>query len=110
MLSIPKPEYRDVPPSVAYLYQATALPLTPQPWSVQTSAPALVLVAPPASTSTPTSFFPPHFEVYTFCYTHGHHVCSCPIMGEYLASGHTSIVEGLIHLPNGQPVPFDGSR
>jgi len=111
MLSIPKPGYRDAPPSVAYSYQATAPPpLTPQPWSMQTSAPAPVPAIPPASTSTPTSFFPPRPKTCAFCHGQGHRIRSCPIASEYLASGRTSVIEGRIHLPNGQPVPFDGSR
>ena len=31
-------------------------------------------------------------------------------MNEYLTSGCASVIEECIHLPNGQPVPFDGSR
>jgi hypothetical protein len=37
-------------------------------------------------------------------------VRSCAIANEYLQSGRASVVDDRIHLPNGQPVPFDGSR
>ena len=30
--------------------------------------------------------------------------------GEYINSGHATIINDRIHLPNGQPIPFDGSR
>ena len=94
MMGIPKPGYRDGPPMVAYLYQATAsLPPTPQPWSAPTTAPAPVPITPPASTGAPTSFFQPRPDFCTFCCAQGHRVHSCPIANEYLTSRHASVIE-----------------
>jgi len=95
MMGIPEPGYRDGPPMVAYSYQPTAPPPpTPQPWSVLITAPAPVPVAPPASTSAPTSFFRPRPDFCAFCCAQGHRVCSCPIANEYLTSGRASVIEG----------------
>ena len=113
MFGIPKPEYRTGSPAITYSYQPAApQPPTSQPWSVPTTAPVPTPSAPAASTGTATSFFRfgPRPEACAFCCAENHRVCDCAIAGEYVKSGCASIVNDRIHLPNGQPVPFDGSR
>jgi len=112
MFGIPKPEYRTGSPAIAYSYQHVApQPPTLQPWSAPTTAPAPMPPAPAASTGTATSFrFGLRPKACVFCRTENHQVCDCALASEYVKSGRASIVNDHIHLLNGQPVPFDGSR
>ena len=111
MMGIPKPGYRDGTSTAAYSYSATTTPPPPlQNWSAQTAAPAPVPAASPANPNGISSFFRPRTDACAFCRAQGHRVRSCPIANEYLQSGRATVVEDRIHLPNGQPVPFDASR
>jgi len=113
MFGIPKLEYRTGSPAITYLYQPTApQPPMSQPWSAPTTAPAPTPPAPAASTGTAASFFcfGPRPKACVFCCAENHQVRDCALASEYVKSGHASIVNDRIHLPNGQPVPFDGSR
>ena len=110
---IPKPEYRTGPSTVAYLYQAPApLPPAPQQWNAQATAPAPAPAPQIANASTITSFFqtPPLSDGCAFCTTQDHRLRQCSSAKEYLVSGRASLVGDRIHLPNGQPIPFDGTR
>ncbi len=89
------------------MYQAPPPPPPPQMWSAPAAAPT-----PAANTTTSASYFRmgPRPESCAFCCVQGHRVHTCAIAGEYVNSGHTTIINDRIHLPNGQPIPFDGSR
>jgi hypothetical protein len=52
----------------------------------------------------------PCSEGCSFCHGQGHRIHECPIGDDYVRSGHATIINGRIHLPNGQPIPFDGTR
>ena len=75
-------------------------------------APALILAAQPANANAAASFFQssPCTEVCSFCHGQGHRICECPTGNEYVLSGRATIINNRLHLPNGQPIPFDGSR
>ena len=126
---IPEPAYRDAPPTVAYSYQSAAPPPALQPWTAQTAAPTPAPVqqpwtahatpvttqAPPAANSNASaiaSFFrtTPRPETCAFCTAPDHRLRQCPTAKDYLVSGRASLVGDRVHLPNGQPIPFDGTR
>jgi hypothetical protein len=56
-----------------------------------------------------SSFFKPRPITCAFCTQSGHMVRRCPLAQEYVNSGRASIINERIHLPNGQPIPNDGS-
>jgi len=69
---------------------------------------------PTTSTSSfddPNSFFRTRqcSEGCAFCNQNGHHIHKCNLAKEYICSSHASIHGGHIHLPNGDPVPNDGT-
>jgi hypothetical protein len=129
---LPKPEYRRDSPVVSYSYQATpalppltaqqwpyqtapALPLpTAQPWPIfhSASVPALTqasaLPPPPIIASAADSFYCPH--PCTFCMYMGHLIHDCAQVGEYLRAGQATHINSKIYLPNGQPIPNDGTQ
>jgi hypothetical protein len=126
---IPEPAYRDAQPTVTYSYQSAAPPPAPQPWSAQTPTPAPAPVqqpwtmhAPPILTPAPlatnlnastiASFFRTTLrpETCAFCTAPNHRLRQCPTTKDYLVSGHASLVGNQVHLPNGQPIPFNGTR
>ena len=113
MFGVPKPEYRTGSSAITYSYQpAVPQPPTSQPWSTPTTASAPTPTAPAANTGTATSFFRfgPRPEACVFCRAENHQVRDCAIAGEYVKSGRASIINDRIHLPNGQPVPFNSTR
>jgi len=109
MRGIPQPQSYRTDLSASYSYQATnPPPLNPQSWTHS--------IAPPPPTSTnaipaATYFRPgPCVESCAFCRAEGHRVRSCALASEYVKSGRATYVNDRIHLPNSQPVPFDGTR
>ena len=113
MMSIPKPEYRTSATATTYSYQTTAPPPPPpQPWSAHAAPPAPFQAPLAANASTAPSYYRlgPRPEVCSFCYGPGHRIRECPVGDEYVRSGRATIVNGRIHLPNGQPIPYDGTR
>jgi hypothetical protein len=112
MLGIPRPRYQ-VDTTATYAYQAPApSPLPPQLWSTPAAAPILAPTTPSSSTNATFMFlrFGPCAETCAFCHAEGHRLCSCTTTNEYIQSRRTSWINKWIHLPNGQPVPFDGTR
>ena len=112
MLGIPRPGYQ-VNTSTSYTYQASApLPPPPQPWSVPAAAPIPAPTTPSSSTHATSTFlrFSPCAETCTFYCTEGHRLRSCTTTNKYIQSGRASWINERIHLPNGQPVPFDSIR
>jgi len=127
MMSIPKPEYRTRTTATTYLYQTTApLPPPPQSWNMHTAPPPpppqswSMHVAPPmpipapaiVNASTTSSYYRlgPCPKVCSFCFRPGHRICECPIGDKYVRSGRATIINGQLHLSNGQPIPYDGTR
>lgn len=122
MRGIPQPQSYQTDLSASYSYQATnppplnpqswmhpitPPPLIPQPWSAPAAASPTSANAIPAT----TYFCPgPRIKSCTFCHTEGHCIHSCALANEYVTSGRTTYVNDHIHLPNGQPVPFNGTR
>ena len=105
---IPKPEYRTGPITSTYMYQpALPPPLPPSHWSTPAAAPV-----PPTSASATASYFcfGPCPETCAFCHAEGHCIRMCPTASEYLNSRHVTIINEHLHLPNSQPIPFDGTR
>jgi len=108
-MSIPRPEYQ-TDTTAAYLYSAPP-PLQPPTWSVPAAAPVPTPAVPAANTAATTPFFfGPRPKLCAFCRTEGHRLHSCASANEYLQTGRTSWINNRLHLPNGQPVPFDGMR
>jgi len=109
MTSIPRPGYQ-ADTTTTYLYQVLP-PLLPM-WSVPAATPILTPVVPAVNTTTPTPFFQfgPHPKTCIFCCADGHRLHTCTVTSEYICSGCTTWINDWIHLPNGQPVPFNGSR
>ena len=109
------------PPSSTFALQ------TPnQPWSQPPAAnPNLIPTASPVATHQPpaqppqltnpsseaSTFFckPTRPDGCAFCTQSGHLVHSCPGAIEYVNTGRAMVKNGRIHLPNGQPIPNDGS-
>jgi hypothetical protein len=110
VMGIPRPEYRTTSVTTTYSYQAPPPPLPPQTWSTPAAAPTPT--ANPNAGTAATTFFRsgPCPESCAFCHAPGHRVRTCTAAGEYVDSGRATIINDWIHLPNGQPVPFDGSR
>jgi len=107
MMSIPRPEYQ-TDTAAAYLYSA---PPPPPMWSAPAAAPIPTPAAPAANTTTTTPFFfGPRPELCAFCRAEGHRLRLCASANEYLQTGRGSWINNRLHLPNGQPVPFDGMR
>jgi len=108
MTSIPRPGYQ-ADTAATYLYQAL---LPPPMWSTPAAAPIPTPVTPAINAAAPTPFFQfgPCPETCIFCRTDGHRLRACTIASEYIRSGCATWINNRIHLPNGQPVPFDGSR
>jgi hypothetical protein len=106
----PKPELTlPPPPLAAYTYQAlppSTIPNFQQQW-LQTPAPTTA----PTNYETPDGFFCswPCTDGCTFCNQRGHCIRECSIAKDYVCSGCTTICSGQIHLPNGDPIPNDGS-
>ena len=111
-LLLPKPPFaQSMPehaPTALFSFQApTSLPSTlSQPWP----APPI-----PSSTSQPTSHMPPFFrsrarpEGCAFCLQSGHRIRECPSAQEYVRLGHALVLGDRLSLPNGQPIPNDGT-
>ena len=116
MSGIPKPEYRSGPATSAYSYQAASPPPLPsQSWSAPAAAPAPTSVVPSASANAAaaaSSFFRlgPRPESCAFCRGQGHRVRTCTIANEYVNSGRATVINDRVHLPNGQPIPYDGTN
>ena len=107
--SVPRLEYKTGPIATTYSYQATAPPPPPpQPWSAH-AAPLAPTQAPFTTTAAP-SYYRPRPEVCSFCYAPGHRIRECPIGDEYVRTGRATIINGRLHLPNGQPIPYNGTR
>jgi hypothetical protein len=123
--TLPKPEYRPGPAMAAYSFQAAPAPTTPsapqpwsarapppsaqQPWSAQ-APPVPSSALPPVIADSAASFFRPRPSTCNFCTLAGHQVRDCSMAKEYVNTGRATIVGNCIHLPNHQPVPYDGSR
>ena len=85
-----------------------------QPWAPVANLPAPHPTSNPPSVpqiTDPSVFFRPRVraEGCSFCLQPGHRVCECPTAQEYVRSGHTIIIGERLHLPNGQPIPNDGT-
>jgi hypothetical protein len=63
----------------------------------------------PPSISKPPGFFCACSDRCAFCTQKGHCLYECLAAEEYIDSGRAVIVNHWIHLPNGQPVPNDGT-
>jgi len=106
----PKPELPlTAPPPATYAYQA------PPPTNASAAqqwprTPALTAMTP--QNDAPNSFFRsrPHAEGCAFCNQNGHRVRECSFAEEYVHAGHAIICTGRIHLPNGNPIPNDGTQ
>jgi len=109
MTSIPRPGYQADTTST-YSYQALPPPLPM--WSAPAAAPIPTPVTPTVNAAAPTPFFQfgPCPETCIFCCANGHQLCACTITSKYICSGCATWINDWIHLPNRQPVPFDGSR
>ena len=76
-----------------------------QPWNERPAPPSL------PSDPSKASFFRRNIsEGCAFCLNSAHRVRQCPIAEEYYNSGRVKIINERIHLPNGQPIPNDGSN
>ena len=107
---IPKPEYRTGHSMATYSYQAAAPPPFPQ----QTWNAHPVPSNPPvnANTNAAASFFRfgPRPENCSFCHGQGHRIRECPVADDYVRTGRATVINDRLHLPNGQPIPFDSAR
>jgi len=109
MQGIPKPSGFQIDTTTSYSYQMPAPPPLPT-WSVPAAAPVLTPAAPTPNFSTAAPFlcFSLCPELCVFCHAEGHRLRSCPTLNDYIQTSHASWINDRIHLPNGQPVPFDG--
>ena len=105
---LPKPEIVSTAPSATFAYQAlTALLTPPRPTWPHTSDPT------PASA--PIADTVPYFrtqlrpDTCAFCVQPSHRIRKCPIAQEYIQTGRATTCGDRLHLPNGQPIPNDGS-
>ena len=110
---IPKPEYRSPPPlATSYTFQAvppsqpTILPM----WTTAVPEQAPLPTASASSSAAPFFRPRPRMEGCAFCRQSGHQLRECRAAEEYVDSGHAWIIHNRICLPNGQPVPNDGTR
>jgi len=111
MQGIPKPGGFQIDTTALYSYQ-TPPPPPPPTWSAPAAAPVPTPAAPAPNFSTATPFlrFGPRPELCVFCRAEGHRLHSCPTLKDYVQTGRASWINDRIHLPNGQPVPFNGTR
>jgi len=106
----PRPELVSATPQPAtYSYQAPLAAPNPNTLLQWSRTPAPTTLTP--SFNDPNLFFQTQqrSEGCTFCNQNGHHICKCNLAEEYVRSSHASIRGGCIHLPNGDPVPNDGT-
>ena len=99
------------PPPASYWYRLPPTPATlnvPQPWP---RTPAQAPVPPHFPSADPAAFFHarPRSDACAFGNQLGHRLRECPIAQEYVHSGRATLRNGQIHLPNGDPVPNDGT-
>ena len=112
---VPKPEYSAGYSTAAYSYQTTAPPpLTTQTWLPHATTSTQPSPLPPPSSAainTAASFFRtnPRPDGCSFCALIGHRIRECKTAEEYVRSGRATVIGNRIHLPNGQPVPNDGT-
>jgi len=99
------------PPPMAYTYPAAPQPQPTPPTQQWTAhAPEPMPTVPPAASGVSFFFQPrPCLEGCSFCLQPDHHIRLCPIAMDYVYSGHATIVEDKICLPNRQRVPNDRS-
>jgi len=111
MRGIPKPSGFQIDTTASYLYQMPP-PLPLPTWSAPAAAPVPTPATPTPNFSTATPFlrFSPRPELCIFCCAKGHRLRSCPTLNDYVQSGRASWINDRIHLPNGQPVPFNGMQ
>ena len=92
-------------PATSFSFQTPALPPPParQPW-----APTANLAH---HTSDPSSFFCTRVrtEGCSFCQQPSHRIRECPMAQEYIRSGRALVSGDRLYLPNGQPIPNDGT-
>jgi len=109
-MSIPRLEYQ-TDTAAAYSYSAPPPPPPPPTWSAPAATPIPTPAAPAANTTAATPFFfGPRPKLCAFCRAEGHRIHSCALANKYLQTRHTSWINDRLHLPNGQPVPFDSMR
>jgi hypothetical protein len=89
-------------PTATLLVKPTSNPAR-QSW-IQSSPPVAV-------PTDPSQFFrrPRRTSGCVFCAQRGHQVRGCPAAEEYVRTGRALIQNDRLHLPNGQPIPNDGS-
>ena len=106
----PKPELPSTaPPPATYVYQAPAPPTNAsaaQQWPCTLASTPIT-----PQYDAPDSFFQsrPRAEGCAFCNQNGHRVHECSFAEEYVRAGRAIIRTGRIHLPNGDPIPNDGT-
>ena len=110
---LPKPildQNAPAPPSSATTFslQTPAPPPPPShtPWPVAPNP-----APPPQFAPDPSAFFHPRARTdgCSFCSHIGHRVRECPTAQEYVRSGRATVLGDRLYLPNGQPIPNDGS-
>jgi len=110
--TLPKPEFATAPaPTATFSLQTPPAPIAParQPWNARAFEPAPP--PPPPATGAQSFFCPrPRMEGCAFCAQPGHRLHECDTAIEYLNSRLATYENGWIHLPNGQPIPNDGTR
>ena len=107
---IPKLEHWREPLSAAYSYQAMPL-IAPmqQHWSTHALTPPRVSAHPLPVASLADSFFHSCPTGFIFCGHQGHQIRVCRAMEDYIRSGRATMVNNHLHLPNFQPIPYDGT-
>ena len=110
--SLPKPHIVEHESASLTAFSVQTSPLLPPPPPTQQSWPTSSNSLPTTpSSSNPSSFFraPLRPDGCAFCTQSGHRVRGCPTAKEYLGLGRVLVQGDRLYLPNGQPIPNDGS-
>lgn len=79
------------------------------PWPARPPPSAPWPTNPPPTTNYP-SFFRPRIDRCAFCLQPSHRIRECTGAQEYVRSGRVIVVDDKLSLPNGHPIPYDGTR
>jgi hypothetical protein len=113
MQTLPRPGLTRAapPPANAFTYQTPSAPPPPtrQPWAHTSNYTPTTAPIPATSTPSPYLRTRPRIDGCAFCTQPTHRIRDCPGVKEYIDSGRALVKEDRLHLPDGGPIPNDGT-
>ena len=105
--TLPRPDYGH---RSTFSLNTPAHDMPRQQWAERPAPPSLPTFDPSSASAKASFFRRESSDGCAFCQNPGHRVRRCPIAEEYYDAGRITIINERIFLPNGQPVPNDGSN